>query len=371
MIKTLRHQGANQAGHECTVFISARSSSSSATRCATSSRTRSSRSRSRPTGSISATARLPLDVLDKASQMGLRTLALPEDLGGVGADTLTCCIVTEELAVGDTDVAAVLAETSALGAAAVRGDDASSSASASCAAFLEDDAIIWRCAVPRAGRRHRARHQLPPPRAGDAPRHHRDAATAIDWIINGAKDCVANAPIAKLFAVEAQTDKGAGAVPGAARHARPHRHRAARAALVSRLLRPDCAKDCRVPADNLLGARRRRRRRAAASRSPRRSTSASAAPPTRPRSTMRSCASRAAAPSSSTRRSAPSSPRSRSGSRSRATRSGRRPGPPTIRTPSPTAACPTCRSPPSPRCSPPRRSTAPPRTPPNASAPWA
>ena len=38
------------------------------------------------------------DVLDKASQMGLRTLALSEDAGGAGADTLTCCIVTEELA---------------------------------------------------------------------------------------------------------------------------------------------------------------------------------------------------------------------------------------------------------------------------------
>src|SRR3954471_5808185 len=58
---------------------------------------------------------LPAEVLRKASQMGLRTLALPEDLGGVGADALTACIVTEELAVGDTDLAAVLAETSSLG----------------------------------------------------------------------------------------------------------------------------------------------------------------------------------------------------------------------------------------------------------------
>ena len=32
---------------------------------------------------------LPMDVLDKASQMGLRTLALSEELGGVGADALT------------------------------------------------------------------------------------------------------------------------------------------------------------------------------------------------------------------------------------------------------------------------------------------
>src|SRR5262245_63960048 len=58
---------------------------------------------------------LPRAVLDQASQMGLRTLALPEELGGVGADNLTCCIVTEELAAGDADLAAVVAETAMLG----------------------------------------------------------------------------------------------------------------------------------------------------------------------------------------------------------------------------------------------------------------
>ena len=46
--------------------------------------------------------------------MGLRSLALSEERGGAGADALTACIVTEELAVGDVDIAAVLAETSAL-----------------------------------------------------------------------------------------------------------------------------------------------------------------------------------------------------------------------------------------------------------------
>ena len=65
--------------------------------------------------------RLLAGVLDKASQLGLRTLALPEELGGAGADTLTLCIVTEELAVGDVDVAAVLAETSGWPACCSRG----------------------------------------------------------------------------------------------------------------------------------------------------------------------------------------------------------------------------------------------------------
>ena len=35
----------------------------------------------------------------------------PKSAGGAGADNLTCCIVTEELAAGDPDIAAVLAQT--------------------------------------------------------------------------------------------------------------------------------------------------------------------------------------------------------------------------------------------------------------------
>ena len=59
--------------------------------------------------------RLPMALIEKASQLGLRTLALSEQRGGAGADNLTCCIVTEELAAGDADIAATLAETARLG----------------------------------------------------------------------------------------------------------------------------------------------------------------------------------------------------------------------------------------------------------------
>jgi alkylation response protein AidB-like acyl-CoA dehydrogenase len=58
--------------------------------------------------------RLLTDLLDQASQMGLRSLALSEERGGAGADALTSCIVTEELAAGDADIAAVLSESSRL-----------------------------------------------------------------------------------------------------------------------------------------------------------------------------------------------------------------------------------------------------------------
>ena len=94
-----------------------------------------------------------LMVLLKASQMGLRTLALPEELGGVGADALTCCIVTEELAAGDADVAAVLSETSALAHLLFA---AMTPRSASVLAGLQGATTItwrWRVASPATTRR--------------------------------------------------------------------------------------------------------------------------------------------------------------------------------------------------------------------------
>src|SRR5215217_3511812 len=57
------------------------------------------------------------DLLDYASRMGLRTLSLSEAAGGAGADTLTSCIVLEELAAGDIDIAMALGLTQGLASA--------------------------------------------------------------------------------------------------------------------------------------------------------------------------------------------------------------------------------------------------------------
>ena len=78
-------------------------------------------------------------ILEQASQMGLRTLALSEAAGGAGADNLTACVVTEELAAGDIGFAATLARTSELGH--VLFDQAMSEAQRKqfLAKYLEDD----------------------------------------------------------------------------------------------------------------------------------------------------------------------------------------------------------------------------------------
>jgi alkylation response protein AidB-like acyl-CoA dehydrogenase len=195
---------------------------------------------------------LPIDVLRKASQIGLRTLALPEDLGGVGADALTFCIVTEELAAGEAGVAAVLSETSALGRR-LFGAMTPEQRERFGPAFLVDDDYHLACAERELGENLAlgVNYRRPPaPQRAIATTATRSGR---DFVITGVKVGVANAPIAKLFAIEAVTDRGAALIlvpagtPGLAvsEPDEPHWHHGA-CGLVE-------LRDCRVPADNLLG----------------------------------------------------------------------------------------------------------------------
>jgi len=148
---------------------------------------------------------LLIDLVDKAAQMGLRTLALSEEAGGAGADGLTSCIVLEELAAGDIDIAAVLGRTSFLGH--VLFDQLLSAEQRS--RFLPDFAQDDRCHLAFAGRE---------PDAGLGWSYHRlpaaDGGTELsakkqgngDWVINGTLPFVANSPVAKLFLAQVRTD---------------------------------------------------------------------------------------------------------------------------------------------------------------------
>ena len=55
--------------------------------------------------------RYPWDLIEKADAVGLRTLALPKEQGGGGADTLTLVLCVEELAAADVGVAVNLDQT--------------------------------------------------------------------------------------------------------------------------------------------------------------------------------------------------------------------------------------------------------------------
>jgi alkylation response protein AidB-like acyl-CoA dehydrogenase len=198
--------------------------------------------------------RLPMALLDEASQLGLRTLTLAEELGGAGADQLTCAIVTEELAAGDADIAATLAETSRL--ATVLFGQAMSDAQRK--RFLPLFEANERCQLAFASREPGADESL-------GVNYHRPITAAADirtmavksgngdWIVNGVKDGVANAPLAGLFAVAVnmpgRRSAGILVVPGDAPGLTVRAHEGA-------WRHGPCGevtfKDCRVPTDNLL-----------------------------------------------------------------------------------------------------------------------
>jgi len=191
--------------------------------------------------------------IDAASQLGLRTLALSEERGGAGVDALTCCIVTEELAAGDADLAGTLSETSRL--SHLLFDQAMNDAQrdAFLPKLLNDDHYH----LAFAGHESATDTRL-------GINYHRPAATATavktaavksgnDFIVNGVKDYVANAPVAGLFAVLVEiAGRGAGVllVPanapgvGVQAHEQAWHHGACGKVTF---------KDCRVPAGNLLG----------------------------------------------------------------------------------------------------------------------
>lgn len=200
---------------------------------------------------------LLIEIIDKASQMGLRTMALSEDNGGAGADALTSCIVAEELAVGDVDIAAVLAETSAL--SHVLFDQLMSAAQ--CERFLpvftSDDRfhLAFAHREPETDTRIGVGYHQKRTKGGIATKATRGPNG--DWVINGAKSGVANGQVAKLFIVSAQADVDGKtgthlfAVPadavGLAVRAIPQAKRAFHGVGGDLTL-----SDCRVPAGNLL-----------------------------------------------------------------------------------------------------------------------
>jgi alkylation response protein AidB-like acyl-CoA dehydrogenase len=154
-------------------------------------------------------------ILEQASQMGLRTIALSEALGGAGADTLTACVVAEELAAGDIGFAATLARTSELGH--VLFDQAMNDAQRKqfLDKFVSDDNFHLAYAgcdreCDDGGwnyyRADKSNVEIPVVATKQGS----------DLVLNGSYKFVANAPLAKLIAVQVTTDAKAAGLSSAA-----------------------------------------------------------------------------------------------------------------------------------------------------------
>ena len=154
---------------------------------------------------------LPLKLIDQASQMGLRSLALSEVLGGTGADNLTACIVAEELAAGDIGIAVTLAETSRLAHLLFDQMMTAEQRQRFLSAFIGDDRfhLAFAMHAPDAElgwKYHRELTEATDSKLSAVRQHNGD------WIVNGATGFVQNAPIARLIAIQAGENARAGKI---------------------------------------------------------------------------------------------------------------------------------------------------------------
>ncbi len=190
--------------------------------------------------------------IDAASQLGLRTLALSEALGGAGADALTSCIVTEELAAGDADIAGVLSETSRL--AHLLFDRAMTDAQRDMflPKFLTGDRFHLAFAGAETDTRLGVNYHRPV--SPEAVMKITTVKSGGDFIVNGVTHGVANGPVATLFAVLVDIPGRGAAVllvpadsPGVSvrTHDKAWQHG---------VCGDVTFKDCKVPASNLLGS---------------------------------------------------------------------------------------------------------------------
>jgi alkylation response protein AidB-like acyl-CoA dehydrogenase len=144
------------------------------------------------------------NLLDDASRMGLRTLSLSEAAGGAGADTLTACLVLEELAAGDVDIAMALGITQGLASALFDHSMSDPQRGRFLPEFMEDARYHVALATSDAGDRGWNYHRAD---TGDtAVESLATRQTNGEWVLNGSVGFVPNAPIAKLFVVQARTD---------------------------------------------------------------------------------------------------------------------------------------------------------------------
>ena len=143
------------------------------------------------------------EIIKKGSRLGFRTLAVPKEWGGPGADFVSQALVMAELARGDSAISKAFSQNwkwSHLIAASCNQDQKERFLKP----FLADDTFVMGRGItePNAG----SDNRLPPeddPKAGFRLRAERKGE---EWILNGEKCFIANGSVGKLFFVDARTN---------------------------------------------------------------------------------------------------------------------------------------------------------------------
>ena len=146
------------------------------------------------------------EIVRKGSKLGFRTMAVPKEYGGEGTDFVTQALVMAELARADSAISKTFSQNwkwSHLISHACTDEQKARFLKP----FVADDTFLLGKGIsePGAG----SDNRLPPaddPKAGLKLRAERKGD---EWILNGEKCFIANAPVGKLFFIDARTDPAA------------------------------------------------------------------------------------------------------------------------------------------------------------------
>lgn len=151
------------------------------------------------------------DIVERASDLGIRTATLNREFGGIGADSLTTAMIVEELAKADLGVSVIFAQTLKIG-----------STLQSAATKEQQQRFLPAYAADRRGllaigitEPETASDYIIPTRSPDKRFATRAVRSDDGWVINGNKHFISNGNRASLYLVFAQTESDANLVNGA------------------------------------------------------------------------------------------------------------------------------------------------------------
>ncbi len=149
-------------------------------------------------------------IVERASEVGIRTMTLAEEHGGSGADCLTTAMIIEELAKGDLGIAVVFAQTLKL-AQTLQGAATAEQRERFLPMFRDDPRFLLAIGITEPETS--SNYILP---YDDAKAPFRTSARRRDggWVIDGMKHFISNGSRARLYLIFAQTEKGKSLVDG-------------------------------------------------------------------------------------------------------------------------------------------------------------
>lgn len=157
--------------------------------------------------------RMPWDIIVKLSKLGIRTLALKKEYGGAGADCLTCCIVIEELSVGELGISTLIAQTLKFtNYFNIAMND--EQRARFLPDFIKDDTYLLATGTTEPDTDKGFRYFEPSNLPGTGVRTNAKRDGKGGWVINGLKHYISTGSDAKLYFIFARTDPTKGGPEG-------------------------------------------------------------------------------------------------------------------------------------------------------------